>query len=246
MTRRAITSCYGKDAGTLRSRFVEGRYRASTSVPAYPSVMPRSVIHHRGRAHPRLSMPPPLWVSDHENGGILLSATATATTDLKLSVLCLAPRSASLCICDPFKPRHLPPRLWRLSCIIYTASGRSISTSRALPCAIVFGLPRACVRPRTCRAERLAVHADIPVPNYDEDCGYSAERRVAGAAFYCVPSVSTAAASIACARRLEVKLGRQNTFVSKVAEGLSDAARQDPSWAYCVVARRQRFMRPAV
>ncbi|KAK7013069.1 hypothetical protein R3P38DRAFT_3207700 [Favolaschia claudopus] len=40
---------------------------------------------------------------------VFFSATATATTDLKLSVLYLAPRFPPPHLCDALKPKHLPP-----------------------------------------------------------------------------------------------------------------------------------------
>ncbi|KAK7062415.1 hypothetical protein R3P38DRAFT_3492643 [Favolaschia claudopus] len=90
--RRAMSSSHGKDVGTMRLRFVEGCY-AGPLRPSRMSCFHATCKHATPPAastpqRRSLSMPPPPpWVSDHENGGVLIPATAT--TDVRLGVLYL-------------------------------------------------------------------------------------------------------------------------------------------------------------
>ncbi|KAK7062431.1 hypothetical protein R3P38DRAFT_3167426 [Favolaschia claudopus] len=141
-----LPSSHSNDAGRLGLWFAEGRWRATTSVPACPSFIPRN------QAHLKLSLPPPppLWVSDHNDGGILLSATATATTDgvrassafnlsllltyllVKLGVLCLFAGSPCLNLSDALKSQA------------YSAGARA-AVVRYVPRSVPLGRSIFCV-----------------------------------------------------------------------------------------------------
>ncbi|KAK6991820.1 hypothetical protein R3P38DRAFT_3227216 [Favolaschia claudopus] len=147
--RRTILSSHGKD--------VETRFVDSATGPLHPS--PNALlschVQDRRQGHPRLSLPLPLWVCDHENGGILRCAIADVELDM------LFAGSPCLHIFKAFKHQHLPGA--RAAVVRYTDD-----TVAALPCpavcsaALSVGLniqlssttvsQLACARPR--RAER--------------------------------------------------------------------------------------------
>ncbi|KAK7062424.1 hypothetical protein R3P38DRAFT_2758655 [Favolaschia claudopus] len=158
---RAVSSAYGKDSGTLGLRL--GCYAGHES------------LHPSRHVHPRPSLPPPppLWVSDHENGAILI----LATTDVELGVLDVFVGSPSPHLFDAFKPKHIPLGLGRLSCGDDERHGRlgpigfdqeftpairftRVSKPGTLTAALICGTSTAC-EPYRVNAAGAASHSSI-------------------------------------------------------------------------------------